>query len=426
MARDALMSGNPGNYAVPSPALGWAHPWGIEYGGMTGGIEVHLYDGVQLAEVGTHEGWLGTRLTHRMNVDRQPFSLYDFEGEPSAIEDWVVHGSFDFVDMNFWMTLINGPDPFGFNTAPQYQVQYVQAQGLKPAYEQGLLNYLPHDFQHYIRYTRTPKVLAWLGNDALAKDDLTHAAEIARMSMHAYPNASGKSHTGSVLFAVRDQVEDYPNNGISWGRGESWSVDVVAAAYSLGEPLYRARVLPWLEECADLVALGQVDCSGFIMASYIPQWLGGLYRARSQPEHTIIENSMWGLTESAFRGNDSGRTAQCEAVVAAAAGTAIGPIAWSDDMKAPWFLAATAPVDLAQAAYCDEPPPEGVGSGGDGFFSWASFGYGYERTGNSEFLDKAALMSGNPDLLTGVIAKLNNENTNIETIAALLALLQEP
>jgi hypothetical protein len=426
MARTALESGNSGNYAVPSPALGWAHPWGVEYGGMTGGIEVHLYDGVQLAEVGTHEGWLGVRLTHRMNVDRQRFSLYDYEGEPSSIESWVQHGSFDFVDMNFWMTLINGPDPFGFNAAPQYQVQYVTDQGLKPDYEQGLLNYLPYDFQHFIRYTRTPKVLAWLGNDALAKDDLTHAAEIARMSMHHYPNSSNKFHTGSVLFGVKSHVTLYPNNGIEWGRGESWSLDSVAAAYSLGDPKYRERVLPWLEECADLVAQGQVTCSGFIMASYIPQWLGGLYRSRSQPEHTIIENALWGLTESAFRGNDSARTALCEDVVANATRTVIGPIAWSDAMKAPWFLAATAPKEVSQPAYCDGPPPEGVGSGGDGFFSWASFGYGYERTGDNEFLDKAAQMSGNPDLLTGLLAKLNNENCNIETISALLALLQEP
>ncbi len=35
-------------------------------------------------------------------------------------------------------------------------------------------------------------------------------------------------------------------------------------------------------------------------------------------------------------------------------------------------------------------------------------------------------MSGNPDLLTGLLAKLNNENCNVETISALLALLQEP
>src|SRR5688572_10137694 len=312
MAHQALESGNPGNYAVPSAALGWAHPWGIPYGGMTGGIEVNLYEGVQLAEVATHEGWLSMRLTHRMNLDRQRNALYGIEGDPTRLEKWIQYSSFPYVNMNFWMTLINGPDPFGFNSVPKYQVDYVKQMGLQPGYEDPLLDYEPHDFQHHVRFTRTPKVLAWLGNDALAKDDLRHAAEIVRMSMHDYPNAEGKYHTGATLFALHASVANHPNNGISWGRGESWCLDAVVAAYSLSDDAFRARVLPWLRDCADIVAKGQVTCSGFIQASDMPQWLGGIYRTRAQPEHTITEHALWGLTESVFRGADVGRTKQCE------------------------------------------------------------------------------------------------------------------
>ena len=36
----------------------------------------------------------------------------------------------------------------------------------------------------------------------------------------------------------------------------------------------------------------------------MPQWLGGIYRTRAQPEHTITEHALWGLTESVFRGAD--------------------------------------------------------------------------------------------------------------------------
>lgn len=426
MALKALETGKPGNYAVPSEALGWAHPWGIPYGGMTGGIEVNLYDGVQLAEVGTKAGWLGARLTHRMNVDRQHNALYGLEGEPTTIEKWVQYSSFPFVEMNFWMTLVSGPDPFGFKNAPKYQVQHVQQMGLQPGYENKLLSYDTYDFQHYIRFTRTPKVLAWLGNDALAKDDLAHAAQIVRMSMHEYPNASGKFHTGAGIFGLKAQVTNHPHNGLTWGRGESWSVDTVVAAYSLGTPAFRKQVLPWLQDCADIVAQGQVPCSGFIMAADMPQWLGGIYRTRAQPEHTITEHALWGLTESVFRGDDVGRTRQGEDVVGAAASTVIGPIAWSEAMKAPWFLAATAPLDPDQPAFCSGPPPNGVGSGAEAFFSWASFGYGFELTRNPVLMQKMAAMGGSAYPLQGLLAKLANENCNIETIAAVLAMLQQP
>jgi hypothetical protein len=424
MARTALETGKPGNWAVPSGALGWAHPWGVDYGGMTGGVEINLYDGVQLAEVGTNKGWKSVQWTHRMNADRQPFVLFDVHGDPSSIEDWVQQGSFAYVDMNFWGTLLSGPDPFGFSSAPKYQVQYVANQGLQPGYEQPLVDYMPHDFQHFVRYTRTPKVLAWLGNDALAKDDLRQAAEIARLSMHHYPNSSGKWHTGAGLLSLQNLVDKNPSKGLPWGRGESWSVDAVTAAYATGDEEYRDLVLPWLRDCADVVAQGQVGCSGFIMAADIPQWLTGEYRMRSQPEHTIIENAMWGLTETVFRGADKGRTDQMRAVLADATRTVIGPIAWSEAMHTPWFIAATAPMDLAQPSFCEAPPPNGVGSGGDGVFSWASFGYGYELTGDAEFLEKVTAMSGGGNLLSNLIYRINKGNTSIEVCAALVAMLQ--
>ena len=431
MARTALETGKPGNYAVPSGALGWAHPWGVAYGGMTGGVEVNLYDGVQLAEIGSNKGWKSVEWAHRMNCDRQAFVLFDLHGEPSSVEDWVQQGSFPYIEMNFWGTLLNGPDPFGFTSAPKYQVQYVANQGLQPGYEAPLAEYMPHDFQHFVRFTRSPKVLAWLGNDAIAKDDLRMAAEIARLSFHDYPNSQGKWHTGAGLFSLEGLVDKNPNKGMPWGRGESWSVDCVTAAYAMGDEPYREQVLPWLRTCADTVAQGQVACSGFIMAVDNPQWSNEV-RMRTQPEHTIIENALWGLTETVFHGADKGRFDQMRAVLAEATHTVIGPIAWSDAMQAPWYLAATAPLDLSLASFCQAAPapPSSLNSGGDGFFSWASFGYGYELTGDAEFIEKLTAMSdnglynGGSNLLTNLINQVNKGSTNVETVAALLAMLQ--
>jgi hypothetical protein len=268
------------------------------------------------------------------------------------------------------------------------------------------------------------EVLAWLGNDALAKDDLRQAAEIARMSLHEYPDSYGKWHSGAGLFGLKGVVSNHPGKGAPWGRGDAWSLDAVTASYALGDPGYRALVLPWLRTCGDLIAQGQVDCSGFIMASHIPQWLTGEHRMRSQPEHTIIEHTLWGLNESVYRGADNGRTQQTRQVLAEATSTVIGPIAWSPAMNAPWFIVATAPLDWAKPSFCGGPAPNGQGSGGDGFFSWASFGYGYELSGDYEFLDKATAMSGGGNLLGNLIYLINKGNTNVETTAALLAVLQ--
>jgi len=424
MARTALETGNPGNYAVPSAALGWAHPWGIPYGGMTGGIEINLYDGVQLAEVGTHEGWLGMRLTQRMTVDRQPFALYGVDGEPTFLEEWVQPSPFPHIDMNFWMSLLSGDDPFGFWKAPVFQIQEVQNSGLVPGYESGLLGYEPYDFQHYVRFTRTLKAMAWPGNDALAKDQLRLAAEIVRMSMHDYPNSSGKYHSGAALFGYEDYLKHHPHNGLSWDRGQAWSLDTVVAAYATGDERYRARVRPWLGECADIVTQGQVACSGFIMAEAVPGWLNGNYRMRSQPEHTIIEHSLWGLRESVLRGVDPARDDQMRRVIAAASGTVIGPISWTAKFQGPWYIAATAPLDPTKTAYCSVPAPDAVGAGIETFFSWASFGYGWELSHDPDFLVKAARMSGGSDALSGLIHSLQKGTANIETTAAVLAAWQ--
>ena len=55
-----------------------------------------------------------------------------------------------------------------------------------------------------------------------------------------------------------------------------------------------------------------------------------------------------------------------------------------------------------------------ISGGGDTFFSWASFGYGWELTGDPQFLEKATAMSGGSDPLSGLIYRLKNGNTNLE------------
>lgn len=420
MARTALETGNPGNYAVPSPAHGYTHPWGVKYGGMTGGIEINLYDGLELAQAGNNRGWKFYQFAHRMVMDRQMTTLYSRWGEPTSIEDWVIDGSFKHINFDFWLRLLGSNDPFGFYKAPSYQINHVATAGMAPGYEWGIGGYEPIDFQHYIRLTRVPKILSWLGNDALAKDDLKHAAEIARMSWHEYPKANGKTASGSGLYGQQSFVQSHPNHGIAFGRGQAWSLDAVVAAYSVQDQAYRAQVKPWLEQTADVVAQGQASCSGFIQAIN-NKWLNYQFRSRSSVEQAITENALWGLKEAAFRGADSARLAQTEDVLVKSTQAMIGPMAWVPGWNAPWFLLAVTPKDLSQPAYCGTLPQGGSGNGPDEFQTWSSFAYGYELTGDPIFLQRAQEMSFSNDLLAAI---MNDGLDNMVNKAALLAILQ--
>ena len=64
----------------------------------------------------------------------------------------------------------------------------IEANGLDPYYENDLLGFSAHDYQHYNRFTRNAKTLAWQGNDAIARDDLRLAAENYNFSFHQYAN----------------------------------------------------------------------------------------------------------------------------------------------------------------------------------------------------------------------------------------------
>ena len=422
MVRTALESGGSGDFQVPAGAMGWAHPWGVSYGGMTGGTEIHLYDGIELASARTNHAWKYTQTVQRMLNDRQPTAIYDRFGEPTEIEKWVIHGSsFDFIDFNFWQTLKGGNDPFGFGSAPQFQVQHVQSQGHQPSYEGALLNYMPIDFQHYVRYTRIPKVLAWLGNDWMAKDDLLQVAENFRLSHHEYPNSSGNPASGSGIFNHEQFVAQYPHHGFGFGRGEAWGLDAMTAAYGLGTTDYRNKTRYWFERVADVVAEGQASCSGFIQAQAVGGWLGGQWRTRSGPEHAIVENALWGLKESVFSGADNARLAQTESVIEDAVYAMIGPMAWSPEFEGPYFAVAVSDLDLGLPPYCGTVPAGGAGMGPDHYQGWSSLAYGYQLTGDQEFLQKASLMGDNGDLLMW----LQNQGTsNIVNQSALLALLQ--
>ncbi|MCE9595745.1 MAG: hypothetical protein K8S98_16270 [Planctomycetes bacterium] len=419
----ALLTGKSnGGYPYYSDQMGWAFPFGSKYGGMTGGSDIYLYDGVVTAWAASNEGYRHAQITHRMYTDRQAVALYNKDGDPTSLHDWITHGpQFDYVHMEFYLTPLPGPDPFGFTSAPTYQIDAVAAQGRQPAYESELLSYFPIDVQHHIRWLRSPKVLLWLGNDAIAKDDLRMEAEILRLSYHQYPTSPSNGVIPSgMLFDIRS-VETNPAVGFACGRGEAWTIDCMCAAYSIADPAWRAEAKPWFDAVTKLMRSGQADCSGFLMRLKTNKDFNGQYFVRRSTETAMLDQALVSIVESVYRGVDVPRQKSLEYVLTKQFYGEISPMSWSATQKGPISSIAVAP--LSGAPFCGTTP--GQFPDADKFQSWSSLAYAYELTSDPIFLKRAAEMSGSSVTKNTLGAQQNMSWGNHENRAGLLALVQQ-
>jgi hypothetical protein len=392
--RNFIMSGQAGTFPVVLPRMGWAHGWGVQYGGMTGGTEIYLYDGNGIAVSSSRKGYRMLEMRHRMYTDRMPDALFNLDGSPTSMNQWIVHGpGGDYVPSMFFTKLVAGFDMFGFNVAPSHHVNYAANNGLRPSYEDDLTLYDPIDMQHLTRYTSAPKVLAWLGNDAMAKDDLVMQAEVCRLSYHHLPNDSGGTAIVSGMLAGIQSVAAHPGKGFAFGRGNGWCVDAMCAAYSVSRPHWRAAARDWFNRVTLLVGQGQASCSGVIQAQQTQKFLNGQHRARQSIEQAIVENSLWSMRESVYRGVDAPRFADLGNTLTRSCYSMIGFPGWSNNFNAPWSICAVGPVDINQPLYCSTLPSGGTDGIPDAFQTWSSFAYGYELTGDPQFLEKCMDMS---------------------------------
>jgi hypothetical protein len=423
--RDHLVNGTgDGTYPIVVGNLDWAHPWGVAYGGMTGGSEIHLSDGIECATSASTRGLVAFRATHRMQSDRQRTVLYDADGEPSAVERWVQNGpSGPWVPFeHFILPNLAISDPFGVTTAPQFQVQYVEGTGKQPACYATYMSYDPYDYQHFVRYTRSAKVLAWLANDSVAKDDLRMQAEAFHLSYHTWPNYAGGGFQASGMGAARAFVNATPGVGLPFGRGEAWGLDCAIAAFATSDLAWRAKTRGWFEDLAELLADGQSACSGFLQATVSPKFFNSNYRSRQEIEQAITENMLQGLRETVFRGDDAAHADLVRDVLRESLYAFISPLAWKSGQAAPAAQTAMGPLDPTRGVWCTAAGmPSGGWVGFDTYQNWSSFAYAYEITGDSLFLTKATQESGGGILL----GNLEQSGTgNLPNRAALLALMQ--
>lgn len=421
--RDGTSTNN--NYPVASPSLGYAHPYGISYGGMTGGAEIFMFDGIETAFSGSRYGTQHFKALHRMHTDRQPFALFDRDGEPSSVETWTRNGGAGpYVPFeNFNGVNLSKYDPFGVGDAEQFQINYVASNGLKPSYEDALLGFDPHDYQHFVRYTHGAKVLVWLANDALAKDDLRMQSENFHLAYHDKNYNAGGAFQGTGLKAAQLFVSSTPGNALDFGRGEAWGFDCAAAVYAFESKAWRDSKLGWFRDMADLMASSQIPCSGFIQGVAGPKFLANKYRGRQQIEHSIMENMFQGVRETVFRRADATYTDMLGDVLSRSLRGFVSPLVFAPGFNAPRSQSAIGPRNGLGAPFCTtgQIPSDGYSQFTEAYQDWSCFAYGYEITGDPIFLDKAQSQFGAGVLYNRMI---NDGLNNLENRAALLALVQ--
>ncbi len=413
-----------GGYPLANGKLGWAHPYGVAYGGMTGGKEIHLFEGVDTVQARSKDGYRHYQLVHRMHTDRQPNVLYRRDGQHASLWDWYVeNGENSYVPLVFYMKYLNGPDPIGVSNPPTFQSDAAIALGKVPDYAATLGSYDPHDLQHLIRYTRSPKALVWIGNDNLAKDDLFAQAELVRMTYHPFYSDPYGNKVVTGMRADIDQTEQNPGGAIDFGRGEGWATDTRVAAYALADDAWRALEYPMLETMVDMLAAGQVPCTGHIMAFWSSKILDGKYRCAQAYETSIVDNSIIGLLETVFRGQSASMSALTEAILRDNYYGFIAPTAWNSELNGPVEQYAVSAPDNLATPYCNltQQPADGQFPGVNTYQTWCTLAYAYQLTGDPIFLQRADEMIGG-ELLMGV---MNDGIDNIQNRAALLSLMQE-
>jgi len=321
-----LESGAPGAYPSRSPVLGWAHPWFISIEGGTGGEEIAFVEGQRAIGGVSPADYRRLELVHRMNASRQPQAMWDRRGEPVGFFEWVEETErgpaipFDFRNYArqtvpaFRLPYRGGPEA-------SEQVREVARTGRRPPYDGGtpferdgrppgsdesLLAWMPHDGQHWIRYTKNAKALLWLGDDPTAEDDLHLAAELFRLALHE-ADTTNAAHVGVTLRRLEGVAAKYPHQGLPVDRETAWGIDAFCAYYSTADDAWRARHLPWAKRVVDVLVLGATPGGVIIRSGYGPLLQNPKYEGAHAFQSQLLLLAQRSLVESVLRGVDDGR-----------------------------------------------------------------------------------------------------------------------
>jgi hypothetical protein len=390
-----LANGTPGDWPNLAGNMGWSHPAGLNVGYAHGGHHIVWWDGLDATWSASLEGYRSFEILHRMYTERHPTALYAKNGNPYQLEKWLLQGANGpYLPTYIWtIPWLPLADPHGFTTAPTFQIDAVADQGRKPSYENALLNYQWIDTSHLIRATRCSKVLVWVGNDALAKDDLRMQAEISRSSWAPYPQKDNGDAIVTGLWVDMEFMQEHPSDGVPMDRQEGWVIDTAACYYGVADDTWRSEAMPWFKSITDTVFSGQSACSGIIMATPHGTHLGGNYRLIQTVSEAVIQNGLWGVRTSVFDREEDEYADRIDHVLRRSTAAMISSLVWNPAKSNFHFYTALGPYDQDEPSFCGYMPPDGH-SEEDGWQTWNVLTFGYLLTGNLDFLTKATLMGG--------------------------------
>ena len=326
-----LASGEPGPYPSKSPVLGWAHPYFISVEGGTGGEEISFVEGHRAIGGISTANYSRLELVHRMNASRQPQAMWDRRGEPVGFFEWVEKTErgpvipFDF--RNYARQTVPAFRlPYRGGPPVSEQVKEVARTKRRPPYDGGtpferggkhpgsdeyLLNWMPHDGQHWVRYTKNAKALLWLGDDPTAEDDLRLCAELLRLGLHEAETPDGL-RIGITLRRLEKLAERSPHQGLPVDRETAWGIDAFCAYYSTAEDEWRARHLSWAKRLADVLVDGATPGGVIIRSGYGPLLQNPKYEGAHAFQTQLLLLAQRSLCESVFRGIDDRRRVKLE------------------------------------------------------------------------------------------------------------------
>jgi len=327
--REALETGS-SRTLISGPLLGWAHPLGVAYQGMTGGWATYFIEGQRVAAAASAAGVEALMLEHRMTLCRQAEAQWNRFGEAVGVELWLDSDGripFDFrtngrmVPPCFRLPLFGG-------TGVSRQVHEVHQAKKRPPYDKGsphrrdgrlsgrdddLHSWMPNDGQHMVRVTRLTKALVWLADDPLARDDLRLSGELFHLMLHEHEHVEASWSKGVTLRQRENLAAAYPHHGLPMGRDEAWGIDSMCAAYSVADEDWRARHRDWYSRVARLLVDGAMP-SGLIERVNIPKILAGRYDGAQAFECMFLLHAQRCLIESVLRGTDEALRGELEDV----------------------------------------------------------------------------------------------------------------
>lgn len=416
--REALGTGTKKGWYVESNVIGWAHPWFVKEQGSPGGEAISTFEGHLSAAAGSRDGYTYLSLLHRMNVSRQPEAAYDKHGDVVGYHRWLDSEGripFDF-RTNGGVVMAPFRLPMNWGAPCSEQVREVVQRGLRPHYDTGtpyekngnlpdtsanILAWRPHDDQHMVRYTKNTKALVWLGNDAMAKDDLRLSAELYRLMRHESPHIPASWSTGVTLRELEKLAAAHPHEGVGVGREDGWGIDAMCAAYSVADDAWRAANRRWFDRMSQLLADCQLP-NGFFQRFRNERVLGHQrYAVAQTSEHFFLIHALRCMCESVYRGVDDERRKQLEGIALTAIDWLMWGPPWAKQLSS-WQPAPPAPplywqgprIGIAIAPdheyksppFSKDPrgpnylPPDGLGGGVEFYHPWCALTWAQEIT----------------------------------------------